>query len=317
MRAAVVTAPRRVELRSTPLAEPGTGEVVVALEGCGVCASNLPVWEGRPWFEYPQAPGAPGHEGWGRVVAVGSAVREVVVGTRVAALSYKAYAEYDVADADAVVPLPESLGDAAVPGEPLGCAVNVVRRSAIEAGQTVAVVGIGFLGAIITRLAARAGARVVAISRRPFSLDVARTMGAHETIVMDDHQRIIDEVRRLTDGRGCERTIECVGMQWPLDLAGELTAERGRLVIAGFHQDGPRQVNMQLWNWRGLDVVNAHERDPREYVRGIREAVGLLASGDLDVAPLLTHRFPLDELGAAFEATRTRPDGFMKALVVA
>ena len=112
-----------------------------------------------------------------------------------------------------------------------------------------------------------------------------------------------------------ERVIEAVGLQWPLDLAGELTGERGRLVVAGYHQDGPRQVNMQMWNWRGIDVINAHERDPRMYVQGIREAIALMADGTLDTEPLFTHRFPLDRLGEALEMTRTRPDGFLKAVV--
>jgi threonine dehydrogenase-like Zn-dependent dehydrogenase len=107
-----------------------------------------------------------------------------------------------------------------------------------------------------------------------------------------------------------------VGKQWPLDLAAELTRERGRLVVAGYHQDGPRQVNMWLWNWRGLDVINAHERDPKVYLRGIREAVEAVASGRLDPAPLYTHRYPLESLGEALDATRDRPDGFLKALVV-
>jgi threonine dehydrogenase-like Zn-dependent dehydrogenase len=132
---------------------------------------------------------------------------------------------------------------------------------------------------------------------------------------MDVHWRIVDEVKRLTGQKLCERTIEAVGLQWPLDLAGEITGERGRLVIAGYHQDGTRQVNMQMWNWRGIDVVNAHERDPRMYVQGIREAVELMASGALDAQPLFTHRLPLDRLGEALELTRTRPDGFLKAVV--
>ena len=93
-------------------------------------------------------------------------------------------------------------------------------------------------------------------------------MGAAELIPMDDYWRILEQVKALTGGRFCERVIEAVGKQWPLDLAGELTAEGGRLVIAGYHQDGPRQVNMQLWNWRGLDVINAHERDPAGLCRG-------------------------------------------------
>ncbi len=317
MYASVITSPGRAGLQQVARPEPGAGQLLLRLEGSGVCASSLPLWEGREWFDYPQPAGAPGHEGWGRVAAVGEGVQGVAVGDRVAALTYRAHAEYDIADAAAVVPLPASLADASMPGEPLGCAVNIFRRSDIRAGQTVAIVGIGFLGAILTRLAARADARVIAISRLPFALEVARSMGAAHTIAMDDHWRTVEEVRRLTAGAMCERTIEAVGLQWPLDLAGEITGERGRLVVAGYHQDGKREVNMQMWNWRGIDVINAHERDPLAYVQGIREAVDLMASGVLDPAPLFTHRLPLDRLGEALELTRTRPDGFMKAVVTA
>ena len=317
MRASVIEAPRVAATRTVERPDPAAGEVLLRLEGSGVCASSIPVWEGRSWFEYPQAAGAPGHEGWGRVVAVGEGVTRVKPGERIAALTYRAHAEFDIAKEHAIVPLPESLADVPMPGEPLGCAYNIFRRSGIEAGQTVAIVGIGFLGALLTRLASHAGARVIAITRRPFALDIARQLGAEETIVMDDHWRILEEVKRLTEGRWCERVIEAVGLQWPLDLAGELTAERGRLVIAGYHQDGPRQVNMQMWNWRGIDVVNAHERDPGVYVEGIRGAVDLMASGVLEPTPLYTHRLGLDELGRALELTRERPDGFLKALVFA
>jgi threonine dehydrogenase-like Zn-dependent dehydrogenase len=107
-----------------------------------------------------------------------------------------------------------------------------------------------------------------------------------------------------------------VGKQWPLDLAAELVRERGRLVVAGYHQDGPRQVNMQLWNWKGLDVINAHERELSAYTAGIRAAVDLVATRQLDPFPLFTHRFPLEDLGAALDATRDKPEGFLKALIV-
>jgi threonine dehydrogenase-like Zn-dependent dehydrogenase len=86
-------------------------------------------------------------------------------------------------------------------------------------------------------------------------------------------------------------------------------------VIAGYHQDGPRQINMQLWNWRGIDVINAHERDPKAYIRGIREAVEAVSSGRLDPMPFLTHEFELERLSEALDATRDRPEGFLKALV--
>jgi threonine dehydrogenase-like Zn-dependent dehydrogenase len=132
---------------------------------------------------------------------------------------------------------------------------------------------------------------------------------------MNDHHAIIERVKALTGGALCDRVIEAVGKQWPLDLAGELVREGGKLVVAGYHQDGPRQVNMQMWNWKGIDVVNAHERDPAVQMHGLREAVAAVASGRLDPAPLYTHEYALEELGAALDATRDRPDGFLKALV--
>jgi threonine dehydrogenase-like Zn-dependent dehydrogenase len=266
-------------------------------------------------MQYPGEAGSLGHEGWGVVDAVGEGVTGLAAGDRVAALSYKSYAEYDIAEADAVVRLPESLKDQPFPGEPLGCAMNIFRRSDIAAGQTVAIVGIGFLGALLTRLATDAGARVIAISRRQYSLDVAKQFGAAEVIPMEDHNGIIERVKELTGGKFCDRVIEAVGKQWPLDLASELVKERGKLIVAGYHQDGPRQVNMWLWNWRGIDVINAHERDPAAYMEGIREAVEAVASGRLDPSPLYTHSYRLDQLGEALDATRDRPDGFLKALV--
>jgi threonine dehydrogenase-like Zn-dependent dehydrogenase len=72
---------------------------------------------------------------------------------------------------------------------------------------------------------------------------------------------------------------------------------------------------MWLWNWRGLDVINAHERDPKIYMQGIREAVDAIAAGRLDPRPLMTHEYNLDQLADALNATRDRPDGFLKALV--
>lgn len=315
MSAAVITAPGKIAVEQRPLPQPGQGQVRIRLEGCGVCASNLTPWAGPDWMKFPTEPGDLGHEGWGYIEALGEGVDGLKIGDRVAALSYRAYASHDVADADKVVPLPDALEDTPFPGEPLGCAMNIFRRSEIRAGQTVAIIGIGFLGALLTQLATAAGARVIAISRRTYSLEVARRMGATECIPMEDHWQIIEEVKRLTDNRMCDRVIEAVGKQWPLDLAAELTRERGRLVIAGYHQDGARQVNMQLWNWRGLDVINAHERDPAEYIRGIREAVDAVAEGRLDPSSLYTHRFRLDQLDQALDMTRDRPDGFLKALV--
>ena len=73
---------------------------------------------------------------------------------------------------------------------------------------------------------------------------------------------------------------------------------------------------MQLWNWRGLDVINAHERDRLVYLDGMRQAVGAIETGFIDPAPLYTHRFSLDQLGAALDTAAERPKGFVKALII-
>jgi threonine dehydrogenase-like Zn-dependent dehydrogenase len=314
MVAAVLRAGGQVEPVEVPMPVPKPGQVRVRLEGCGVCGSDLPVWQGRPWFEYPREPGAPGHEGWGRVDAVAPDVAAVLpVGTRVAGLSYRAYAEYDVAEADQLVVLPPQLDGQPFPGEVLGCAMNVFRRCAITGSETVAVVGVGFLGAAIVQLAARAGARVIGISRRPSALAIARRMGATDVVALDG--TVVERVEELTGGALCDVVVEAAGKQAALDLAGPLARVRGRVVIAGFHQDGPRQVDLQLWNWRGLDVINAHERDPAVYVEGIRLAAHAVSEGRLDPSPLYTHHFPLARLDDALRVGVERPDGFLKALV--
>ncbi|MGN6370845.1 MAG: MDR/zinc-dependent alcohol dehydrogenase-like family protein [Phycisphaerae bacterium] len=315
MRAAVVASPGRVETVEAPVPQPAADQIRVKLQGCGVCASNVPPFEGREWFKYPMGPGHLGHEGWGIVNALGENVRAFSVGERVAIISNNAYAEYDIADQGSAVKLPPALAGVPFPAEPLGCAINIFRRSNICQGQTVAILGIGFLGALLTQLATNVGVRVVAISRRPFSLEYAKQFGAEHVTLMDDHHRVINEMRELTGGAFCDIVIECTGKEWPLNLAAEVTRERGRMVVAGYHQDGLRSVNMQLWNWRGLDVICAHERDPAMYLSGMNLAAKAVANGRLNPAPLYTHVLPLEQLGHALELTRDRPDGFMKALI--
>lgn len=181
MRAATISAPGVVEVRRISPPQVGPGEVLVRLHGCGICASNLPVFEGREWFHYPLPAGQPGHEGWGEVAETGTKVHGLAVGQPVALLSERAFAEYDVAAAETVVPLPAGLFGRPFPGEPLACAMNVLKRSDIRPGQVVAVIGTGFLGSLLTSLAASRGARVLAISRRAFALEMARRYGAERT----------------------------------------------------------------------------------------------------------------------------------------
>lgn len=315
MKSAVIVSPRHIEFQNESVPVPLQNQVLIRLEGCGICGSDVPVWEGREWFKYPYSAGAPGHEGFGIVEEIGPEVTSVSVGDRVAMLSYHAYAEYDVAQADQVVKLPSQVNMLPFPGEPLGCCINIFKRAEITASDTVAIVGAGFLGNLLIQLCKSAGAKVIAVSRRESSLKMAFECGADYIIKMDDHYQVINKVNELTKNEGCSRVIEATGKQWPLDLAGEFVGIRGRLIIAGFHQDGLRQVNLQNWNWKGIDVINAHERDPREYIKGMQLAVEAVVNGTLNPEPLFTHHYEFEQLNKAFEDMAGGKDGYVKGIV--
>jgi 2-desacetyl-2-hydroxyethyl bacteriochlorophyllide A dehydrogenase len=305
VRAAVLKAPGRVALQALPDPEPAPGEVLVRVQGSGVCASELPLWEGREWFSYPRPAGEPGHEGWGVVEALGDGVAGLAPGQRVTFIGSGAHAEY------AVVPAGECARhdfDEPFPGEPLACAMNAFARSGVRGGERVAVVGAGFLGLLLVQLCRGVAQEISVFSRRGSALEQARAFGATET-----H----DSYAEAAGEESFDAVFEVTGHQEPLDLAAKLCRIRGRLVIAGYHQDGLRTVNLQLWNWRGLDVINAHEREPQRYMEGLRAAVDAAAAQRLNPAPLLTHRFGLDELAAAYAISCGRPDGFVKAVWVA
>jgi threonine dehydrogenase-like Zn-dependent dehydrogenase len=284
--------------------------VLVRVLACGLCGSDQNAWHGVPGLDYPLPPGAPGHEVWGEVAALGAGVRQpgLTVGARVTGLLQNGYAEYALADADALVALATGSGEAIVLGEPLACAANAVRRSRWQPGEAVAVVGFGYLAALMVQLMFPPGARWIAISRRAESRELALRLGAGEVYPFEAVPACCWDSFPLV--------VEAAGVQQSLDYATWLTAYGGRLVVAGYHADGPRTVNMQSWNWKGIDVINAHERQPAIYLRGLREGLAIAEQRQLDLASLISHRWPLEQLGSAFEQAAARPPGYVKGVIL-
>jgi threonine dehydrogenase-like Zn-dependent dehydrogenase len=309
MRAAVLLGDGHSKVTETIVASPGPGEVLLKLEGCGVCASNLPAWQGRSWFQYPMEAGSPGHEPWGRVAERGDR-NAPAIGTRVTGLSWRAYAEFDIARTEHLVPVPERYDDRPFPGEALACAMNVFERSAIERDMRVAVIGAGFIGGMLVQLATAEGASVTAFSQRQWSLDRAVDQGAVAAMPIEEGLAGTGSGNSPFD---C--VIECTGMQEGLDAASKLVGIRGRLVIAGYHQEGLRNINIGEWNWKGIDVINAHEREPARYVAGASAAIEAIEQKRVDPWPLFTHTVPLDRIDDAFDLMQSRPDGFTKAVL--
>ena len=142
------------------------------------------------------------------------------------------------------------------------------------------------------------------------SVDVLQDQGVRQGIKTFSDNR---ELAKLSPHGLADVVFETGGVQPTLDLASTLCRTSGRLVIAGFHQDGLRHVDLCLWNWRGLDIVNAHERDAARCADAMRRAFARVETGALDLDALCTHQVPLDDLARAFTWIRDRPDGFLKA----
>lgn len=310
---AVVERPGSIAFRHLEKPQIGEKELWVKMIGVGMCASTIPLWEGREWFDYPLKEGAPGHEGWGIIEEKGLGVTDFQVGQLVAMLSGNALATYSLINSRDAVIIPEELGEIPFPGEPFGCLMNIFKRADIQEGHSVAIIGLGFLGQGLVTLAKKKGAHVVALSRRDSALDLATD--ADLTQKMDDHYKIIEKLNGHTEGKGFDRVIECTGKQWPLDLATAIIGDYGKLIIAGYHQDGLRNVNMQQWNWKAIDVINAHERDPEKYLEGIREAIKAIKTGLIDPYKLLTHEYSFNQLPEAFDTLRACPEGYIKGFI--
>jgi threonine dehydrogenase-like Zn-dependent dehydrogenase len=306
VRALSLAGPRDARVVEVDPPVPGPGEVLVRIRACGVCGSDLNAWRGVQGIEYPLPPGAPGHETWGEVAGLGQDVACPRVGETVTGLLWNGFAELGVGRAEDLVVVPTMLRDAPVLGEPLACAMNVLRRSGLVAGGRLAIVGFGYLAALVVQLIGP-GCEWVAISRRPDSRDLALQLGAASAYGFDNVPSEAWDSFPVV--------IEAAGVQQSLDYATWLVAYGGRLVIAGYHADGPRTVNMQSWNWKGIDVINAHERQPSVYVDALRRAFDHLANRPLDLTLLHTHTIDLDHVSSAFGLADTRPPGFVKALV--
>ena len=299
MRVAVLNAPRRLELIEQPVREPGPGELVLRVASCGVCASELDMWEGRSDVEYPRFPG---HEVSGIVERGGGGFEP---GDRVAAwVTERGFAEYVVVRAAHCfhagdVPLDLALA------EPLACAVNAVELAAPRLGDDVVIIGAGFMGNLVQKLVQLKGPRhLTVIDTRTDALERARRLGATNAVDPRDEYELQVDV-----------AFEVTGVQPALETLGDVTRMGGKVVIVGFHQGGVRELPLGAWNWMAYEIVNAHFRDVATIMRGMRQGMRLLTSGRIGLDDLVTHRFGLDDVNEAFAVAVEKPPGFVKATV--
>lgn len=315
MRIAVLYGPHDFRIEERPSPKMADDECLIKVRACGVCHSEIHQWDVKePGLEYPRFIG---HEVAGEILQVGSHVARFKPGDRVAVWTDRAgYAEEVSVKETQLFAIKESVPFEHAMAEPISCTVNGVEKTNLRLGDSVALVGTGFMGLILLQeIKLRGATPVIAIDLRDEMLELAKRLGA-DIVLNPNQDNVVEKIKAMTDGRGIDVAFEVGGVQSTLDLAADILRMEGKLVIFGYHP-GPRQIkHLGFWNWMAFDIVNAHFRNLQTILNGSRVGMQLLNAGQLNMAPLITHTYPLDRIEEAFTAAKEKPKGFIKSVIV-
>ena len=306
MKTAVLTE-QGFTIRDSEMPPVGDNQVLVRMLACGVCSGDLFVYKQRA--ELAATHSQLGHEASGVVAAVGRAVTDFREGDLVTSLTWPAYAEYFVSPATDLARLPPEVDPVYALGEAIACCVHAANRFGTRPGDRVALLGCGFMGLIPLQLVRRQGAGFICAldpiaERRQMSLHFGADV-AYDPMTVD--------VKALGE---FDVVIEATGVQAALDLGTELVKQHGRLILIGYHQsnNGRRTVNMQQWNFKGIDIINAHVRHRPEKAEAMRQGMELLRQGHLDTKPLVT-TYDFADIEQAFQELAVGKPGLYKAVL--
>ena len=298
MRSIVLNPNGGMRTEETEKPTPRPGQALIRVLVCGVCSSDMGVY--RTGLGQDEILG---HEVVGMVESVGDDADSAWIGKRVTGAIMHGYAEYTIADCEALIQMPEGLRDHEGITEPLSCMISGIRRSGCANAGEVLIVGAGFMGlALISLLKAAHVSQVFVTDTKPGAVRNAIRFGA-------DWAGRPEEM-----SRSFEYVFEMGGVQGSLDQAAKLTAQYGTLTIVGYHA-GMRQADMGLWASKAFTVINAFEYHREIQLDNMRYALELVKQGILPIDQLFTHRFPLERTDEAFRTHLNRPDGFIKSYI--
>ena len=323
MRAAVLHGPRDLRVESVAPPDVDGDEVLVRVAAIGLCGTDYRIWSGDRPVRYPLVMG---HELVGTVVRHGPAA-PVQIGDRVAVEpNYSCgtcplcregnrnlclgrvavgidvdggFAELVKVPGRCCWPAPADVDDARLMlVEPLAVVVRAVGRGHPAPGESAAVLGVGSLGLLAVQVLKGRGLRVLAVARSGRRLDLARAVGADQVAAIAAGDPAL-AAREFSDREGVDLVIETAGTPEAVAQAIDLVRPGGRIVLTGLPHE-PSSLSFFPVVRREISIAGS-----MIYQDEFAEAVRLLASGSVRADPLVTHRFPLADIGAAFAAHRT------------
>jgi len=320
-----LTGVRKIEIRQRELLL-SDDDILVKTHAAGICGQDKNLYNGiippsgglntemKRRFAYPYFYG---HEAGGTVVEVGKNVRKYKPGDKVIAFAWvETYADYFKATEDELEPAPRGLSmDFVSLGEPIGCALFSGLCSKVQLGDSVAVIGMGFAGQIIAQVARKKGAhQVIGVDVVEKKLELAKRLGLHHGInstETDPLSAILD----LTNGQGADVVVEVAGTGEAVQLCIDAVKHNGVLVFYSWITQNI-QLNISRLHNNSLEVVNTglvHHGVEQRHI-WVPQALRPVLLGQVEIEPLITHTFSLDEIGQAME-TADRDPSAVKVLL--
>ena len=337
MKAVVLEEVGKIVVKDVPKPEPGPKEILIKVNVCGICGTDLKLYKGQYTAKVPVILG---HEFSGDVVEVGNDVKNVKVGDKVVpdpnescgacnwcrsarpcfcndlaaygVLRDGGFAEYAVVGEKGAYKMPDGLSysDASF-AEPVSCVVHAIDRADIKSGEVVLIIGGGPTGQLLLQLAKAAGAgELIMVTRSQWKLDLAKKLGATKTINAKEED-VIKKTMDITEGLGADVVIEAVGTPETVEEALKLARKSGRVLIFGFCPEGKEAKFVPFDVLSKELTIMGSWVNPYTFPR----ALDILASGKLNLSPLISKELNLDNVMEGFNLMSEKPTGFMKALV--
>jgi len=340
MKAAVFTAPFRIELQDVPEPKPEPHEVKIKVKAAGVCGSEVHAYNGTHPFRHP--PAIMGHELSGEVVEVGSLVRRFQAGDRVVAEPQKtcgvclycqstdyylcrqkvvlgtttwngAFGEYVTAPEKIVYPLPDNMSfEEGALVEPLAVGLHAVRQSSVQIGSSVVIIGSGTIGLATMACAKAQGAgHIIAADVIDFNLETAKKMCATR-VVNVKKEKLAEIIKREVHPEGVEIGFDAAGYPAVVDDLLSVTRRKGEIVLIALFEEP-----VLIKNSFGIIGGEMKLKGVQMYHRNdFQAAIDMISLRRIDVKPLITQRLPVEEAQKGLEILYRKSEDVLKVLLV-
>ena len=329
MRAAFIVAPRKFEIRDIPMPHFTPDEMLVKIEACGVCSSDMPGYvdsQSEEMKKHNPFPRRAGHEPAGTVVEVGRNVKGFKEGDRITGFwPADCYAEYTACDPNnrtarghgsVSEKIPDGVPFEYALGEPLMSITSITRTATPEFGDYVFQIGAGFMGlGIIAGVSSPKIREYIVADLDDGRLKLAKELGA--TITLNPNKvDVVKEVMKITGGRGVDVAIEVVGHPPGVKMVGEvIKTNRAKIIMVGWHQ---APDTYELFSWIKCPIIYSPQGIgmSTDYQSELTRAMWAVKNNVFPMKKLVKHKYKLEDIDKAFQDNLKRTPGYIKGVVM-